>query len=212
MVRFYVTLLTMYVIGLTGNIGTGKSTVLCMLQDLGSAIIDADRVAREVVEPHSPAWHAVRDRFGEEILLPDGQLNREALGRLVFSDANALRDLEAIIHPAVLSAIEQRLAELRRNGALAVTIEAIKLVEGKVHQLCDAIWVVTCTPDQQLARLTETRGWTPHKARQRMSAQAPISDRLAAENVEADVVIDNSGTLARTREQVQFEFQKTVKK
>ena len=196
----------MYVIGLTGNIGVGKSTVLRLLQELGSAVIDADHIARAVVQPQSPAWHAIRRQFGAGVMLADGHLNRTQLGEMVFTDAQALRALEAIVHPAVLTAIEQRLAVLRQRGTAVVTIEAIKLLEGNLYPLCDTLWVVTCTPEQQLARLTTARGWSVAQARRRIAAQAPIADRLAAAHASADVLIDNSGTIAATRTQVQQEF------
>ena len=141
-------------IGLTGPIGCGKSTVAGWLGErAGVVVIDADQVAREVVEPGEPALDAVIARFGPDLRRDDGSLDRAALGRIVFADPAALRDLEAIVHPAVRPRILAAIAAAEKAGAPAIVIEAIKLVEGGLAELCDEVWLVTCDPADQRARL-----------------------------------------------------------
>jgi dephospho-CoA kinase len=166
-------------IGLTGPIGCGKSTVGGWLAARGANVIDADAEARAVTAAGQPAHDAILERFGDVLRGPDGTLDRAALARLVFSDAAALRDLEAIVHPAVRPRILAAIQAADAVGARAVVIEAIKLVEGGLAALCDETWLVTCTPDEQRARLAG-RGVAPDDAARRIAAQADIAARLAA--------------------------------
>ena len=165
-------------IGITGPIGCGKSTVAGWLAARGAVRIDTDVVARAVVEPGEPALALVFGRFGEAVRAPDGSLDREALGRIVFTDAGALRDLEAIVHPAVRPRILAAIAEAEAAGAPAVVIEAIRLVEGGLAALCDETWLVTCARGDQLARLAG-RGVSADDAARRIAAQHDPSARLA---------------------------------
>lgn len=142
-------------IGLTGPIGCGKSTVAGWLDELGARVIDADQVAREVTPPGSETLAAVVAAFGPGVLRDDGSLDRAGLGRIVFADPAALRTLEAIIHPAVRPRILAAISDSERAGARAVVIEAIKLVEGGLAQLCDEVWLITCEPAEQRTRLIE---------------------------------------------------------
>jgi dephospho-CoA kinase len=194
-------------IGLTGPIGCGKSTVAAWLgQRPGVVVIDADLVAREVVEPREPALEAVIARFGEGLRRPDGSLDRAALGRIVFADADALRDLEAIIHPAVRPRIRASLAAAGAAGAEAVIIEAIKLVEGGLAEACDEVWLVTCDPDVQRSRLAE-RGTLPEDASRRIAAQVGFAERAGSV---ATRIIDTSGDPAETRAIVDDAFDAVV--
>jgi len=186
----------MVVIGLTGNIATGKSTVARMLADLGAEIIDADTVAHQVMLPGTVAHQAIVKRFGDAILAADGSINRAALGSIVFSDSQALSDLESIVHPEVEAAIRARLAQ---SDAPVVVVEAIKLLEAGLDRYCDSVWVTTSPRETQIQRLMQTRGLSREQALQRMDAQPDPSAKLAR----ADVVIDNSGSLDQTRAQVQ---------
>ena len=191
------------IIGLTGNIATGKSVVLQMLERLGAKAIDADALAHEVMEKGTPVWQAVVQEFGQGILCSDGSINREKLGSIVFADEAALRRLEALVHPAVIA----RTAELiEASQEPVVVLEAIKLVEAGMHRACDALWMTTCRQEQQLARLVKQRGLTEEEARQRIEAQPPQEAKLAL----ADVVIDNSGSLDETWRQVKREWEKIV--
>ncbi len=192
-----------YIIGLTGNIATGKSVVAGMLEHLGAKTIDADALAHEVMEKGTPVWQAVVREFGEDILGSDGSINRKKLGSIVFADEASLRRLEALVHPAVTIRTKE-LIESRQEPV--VVIEAIKLIEAGMHRACDALWVVTCRQEQQLARLVEQRGLTEEEARQRIEAQPSPEAKLAL----ADVVIDNSGSLDETWQQVRGEWEKIV--
>ena len=185
-----------YLIGLTGNIGTGKSTVARMLADLGAAVIDADALVHELQRQGTPTYAAIVEEFGAGILGPDGQIDRRALGEMVFSDPDRLRSLEAIVHPAVQVESQRRIAEAR---AAIVVYEAIKLIEAGRHTLCDAVWVVTAPREVQIARLMRDRGMTAAEARRRVDAQPPPAEKLRY----ATVVIDNGGSLDDTRRQVE---------
>ena len=159
-------------------------------------MIDADRVARDVLDRGEPALDAVVDRFGAGLLGADGELDRRALGRLVFADPAALRDLEAIVHPAVRPRILAAIASADRAGATAVVIEAIKLVEGGLAAVCDEVWLVVCDRAAQRARLAD-RGLPDDEATQRIDAQGDLVPRLAAE---ATRTLDTSGPAAATRQ------------
>lgn len=194
----------LYLIGLTGNIGCGKSTVSEMLVEQGAVVNDADQVTRQVMLPFQPAYHAIVEAFGTTILAePDGPIDRRALGRIVFADPAALQRLEAIVHPATRRTNEAWLAEHDKQAQAANTrriavIDAIKLIESGYPAICDAVWVVVCDEREQVRRLVESRGMTSEDARQRIAAQPPQHEKTAV----ADVIIDNSGTLAATQVQV----------
>ena len=191
------------IIGLTGPIGCGKSTVARWLGERPLVVvIDADRVARDVLAAGTPEAAAVYARFGEGLRRPDGELDRAALGRIVFADAAALRDLEAIVHPAVRPRILAEVDAARAAGAVAVTIEAIKLVEGGLADLCDEVWLVTCAPDVQLERLVE-RGTGAGDARSRIAAQGDLATRLRPA---ATHVIDTNDAPPATRARVLERF------
>lgn len=193
-----------YLIGLTGNIACGKSTVLAMLRERGAAVIDADQVTRQVQLPGEPVYQQIVETFGEAILVePGGPIDRQRLGAIVFSDPQALQRLEQIVHPAVHARILAWLDDVATYARVAV-IDAVKLLEAGWKPVCDAVWVVTCTPDQQLRRLMETRGMSEAEARMRIAAQPPQESRVA----QADVVIDNSGSLDATRAQVDVAWER----
>jgi dephospho-CoA kinase len=185
------------VIGLTGNIGTGKSLVLHMLAGLGAWTIDADALAHEVMAPGGPAYDGVVAAFGPQIVGPHGEIDRSRLGEIVFADGAALAGLETLVHPAVIERTQRIIAEAQAD---VVVVEAIKLLEaGLAAELCDRVWVVTCSGEQQQARIMAQRGLTAEQARLRMEAQPPQVEKIA----QADVVIDNSGTMEETRRQVE---------
>jgi len=143
------------IIGLTGPIGCGKSTVGRMLADLGGTFIDADALAREVTAPGRPELRAIRERFGGEVFDAAGTLDRSALGAVVFEDPASLADLEAIVHPGVRLLVEARLATATGDADPFVVIEAIKLVEGGLAERCDEVWLIECPASVQRGRLAE---------------------------------------------------------
>ena len=189
-------------IGITGPIGCGKSQVARWLADLGAAAIDADEVARAVTAEGEPAHDAVVRHFGPAVTTPDGSLDRAALARVVFADPDRLRELEAIVHPAVRPRILAAVEAADAAGAPAVVIEAIKLVEGGLASLCDEVWLVTCDAGSQRERIL-ARGTPADDADRRIAAQAGLAGRLASA---ATRVIDTSGDAAGTREAVEALF------
>jgi dephospho-CoA kinase len=191
------------ILGLTGNIACGKSTVLRRLAKLGAGVIDADAVTRELQRRGQPAFAAIVAAFGPEVVGPDGELNRRALGNRVFADKAALARLEGLVHPLVRTEIARRLATLPQP---AIVIDAIKLLESPLVQYCREIWVVTCTPEQQVARLVAHRGLSEEEAWLRVRAQAPQAEKVAR----ATVVIDNSGSIRHTRRQVDAAWARLV--
>lgn len=182
-------------IGITGPIGCGKSQIVRWLAELGVAVVDADREARAVTAPGHPVHDAILARFGDRVRSADGTLDRASLGRIVFSDPDALDALEAIVHPAVRPRILAAMDAAATAGAPAVAVEAIKLVEGGLAALCDEIWLVTCDPVAQRERLV-ARGMAGPDIEQRTSAQAGLTDRLRPA---ATLVLDTSGSPAETR-------------
>ncbi len=191
------------IIGLTGNIAMGKSLALRLLQELGAFTIDADQVAHAVIRRGQPAHAAIVQTFGSCVLDAAGEIDRSKLGELVFAEPAALRQLEAITHPAVRRRIE---ALVRAAEADVVVIEAIKLLEGALREAVNAVWVVDAPPASQLSRLIEQRGMTKAQAQQRIAAQNSQADKLAA----ADVIIRNVGSLAEMRAQIQQAWQRLI--
>ncbi len=180
------------VIGLTGNIATGKSIVRKMLEHGAFGIsafgIDADGLAHQAMSPRAPAYKPVVQAFGKFILGPDGQIDRQKLGQVVFSNPAALEQLESIVHPIVYRAIDTL---IKRSKKRLIVVEAIKLLEGPLAEWCNAIWVVDSTEKNQIIRLVQKRGMTPEGAQQRVKAQSPQADKIA----KADTVITNNGDL-----------------
>ena len=193
-----------YLVGLTGNIATGKSSVAAALAELGAHVIDADAVAHRVMRQGTPTWRSIMEAFGPDIVAEGGEIDRKRLGGIVFADPEALRRLERITHPAVIAEIDERIAEIAAQAAAqgqprpVIVIEAIKLIESGMHRHYDALWVVTCAEEQQLKRLMARSGLTAAEAELRIAAQPPASAKVAL----ADVVIDNSGAKAQMRQQV----------
>ena len=187
-------------VGLTGGIGSGKSEVSKRLAAYGAALIDADVAARAVVEPGTPGLGEITAVFGPQVLLPDGRLDRERLGQIVFADDGALAKLNAIVHPLVrerTQQLEQQATATLGPGGIIVH-DVPLLAENGLQNGFDTVIVVDAPDDQRLQRLIETRGMTAEHARERMAAQASRDQRLAI----ADIVVDNSGTLADLDQQV----------
>ncbi len=184
-----------YIIGLTGNIATGKSVVRKMLEHLGAYGIDADELAHRAIAKGAPGYGPVVQTFGTWILKPDGEIDRGRLARIVFSDPKALRRLEAIVHPLVIKAVEFLIERARYR---VIVVEAIKLLESDLRQWCDAIWVVDAPPEIQLKRLIQQRGMQESDAYQRILSQPSQAEKLA----QADVIIRNDGDFEKAWRQV----------
>jgi dephospho-CoA kinase len=184
-----------FVIGVTGGIATGKSTVLAELARLGATTVDADRVYHELIAPGRPLRQALRERFGPAIVAQDGQIDRARLGRIVFADPALLRELERLTHPAVIAEIERRIAEAPTP---VVAVDGVKLIESGFAKRCDEVWLVTAPRDIQRARLVARNALTPEDAERRLAAQPDDASRRP----HADRVMDNSGTRERLAQQV----------
>ena len=188
----------MRVIGLTGGIASGKSAVAGMLRDLGAPVVDADLVARQVVEPGTPALAEIVARFGADMVDADGRLDRKRLADEVFSDLTARRDLNAITHPRIAQASAAAFAQLATAGHAVAIYEAALLVENRAHERLDGLIVVAVPEEIQVERLRARDGIDEAAARARLAAQLPLRDKVAV----ADWVIDNGGSLEETRARV----------
>jgi dephospho-CoA kinase len=189
-------------VGLTGGIATGQNTVVAMLRELGCRVLEADKIAHQMIEPGGPAYDEVVREFGRGILTPEGFVDRKKLGATVFADPIRLARLNAIVHPPVLEEQSRQFAAFEKADPYAIAVvEAALLIEAAFDKELDYLIVTWCTPEQQLARLTESgkgRGLTVEQARQRIAAQMPIEEKRRR----ADEVIDCSGTIEHTRAQV----------
>jgi dephospho-CoA kinase len=192
-----------FVIGLTGNIATGKSVVRKMLEHLGAFGIDADGISHQAMAKGGPAYPEIVKTFGEFILAEDGQIDRAILGNVVFNNPKALAKLESITHPVIRQAINILGGRAKQK---VVVIEAIKLLEGELAGMCDSIWVVNAPEVAQVARLTQKRNLSPDQARTRISAQNPQTDKIR----KANIVIQNSGAFDDTWTQVQSAWAKVL--
>jgi dephospho-CoA kinase len=184
------------VIGLTGNIATGKSTVTAMLARRGAYIIDADQVVHQLLDTDPSVQSEVAACFGPDVRTPGGMIDRVRLGVIVFASPAGMRDLERILHPRVGARVDEMIAHC---DASVVVVEAIKLLESELRSRCQAIWVTTCPEEDQIRRLTSDRDMTREGALARIRSQSSQAVKLA----QADVVIDTSGTLDQTEEQVE---------
>lgn len=194
------------IIGLTGNIACGKTAVGQMLLELGAErYIDADAVVHKLYERGQLIAVRVGETFGKAVLAADGSVNRKALGDVVFHNAEAMKRLEAIVHPAVSIALVTELAKVSSKG-IAI-IDAVKLLEGGSGKFCQSKWMVVCAEEQELARLMDRNSMSEEEALIRIRAQSPIEQRLPL----VDEVIDNSGTKEETYHQVDQAFQRFCK-
>lgn len=181
----------MLVIGLTGGIAGGKTTVADLLGKRGAAILDADALGHEVYEPGQPAWRAVLDEFGEDLADGAGVINRRSLASLVFNDPEAMKRLTDIVWPLMKVEMRNRLSACESSGVRIAVLEAAVLLEAGWDDLVDEVWVVAVAPDLAVARLIGRSGLTESEARARLAAQLTNDERAAR----ADLVIDNSGSI-----------------
>ncbi len=189
----------MHTVGLTGGIGSGKSAVSALLRKYGAVVVDADLVAREVVDVGTPGLAAVVEAFGPEVLQPDGSLDRAGLGRRVFSDREALARLNAITHPLIAARTRALFREAAEASTAVLVHDVALLVENDMTHDYDAVVVVAADPATQLDRLVSLRGMSPDEARARIAAQLPLADKLAV----ATHVIHNDGPLEELEPQVE---------
>lgn len=192
-----------YIIGLTGSIGTGKSVVRRMLEHLGAYGIDADALAHRAMAKGAPGYDPILNTFGKFLLTEDGQIDRGRLGRIVFNDPQALAALEAIIHPLVLQAVD---VLIRRSLHKVIVVEAIKLLETSLADMCDSIWLVYTPPEIQKMRLVQNRKMTEKEAWTRINSQVPQESRFER----ADAIIKNVGSFDDTWQQVVTAWQRFV--
>lgn len=194
-----------FVLGVTGNIASGKSTVVRRLVEHGAIAFDADLVYRELVGPGQPLLATLAGHFGDHIIAPDGSLDRAALGAIVFSDPAKLRELDDITHPAVIAEIDRRVDAVDQG---VVVIDAVKLVESGHADRCDSVWIVTSDTEVQVTRLMKRNRLSLLEARRRVEAQPPLEAKLAR----ADRVIDNSGEIDDTMAQVDAGWRAIVRR
>lgn len=192
----------MKVIGITGGISAGVSLIAAIFRELGAVVLEADRVAREVVAPGTDAYRRILEVFGRDLVLPDGSLDRRKLGQIVFKDAVARRRLNAITHPEIRRRVQAQIEQMaveRPDAVVLVDIPLLLDTAGRDAFDLDGVIVVLATPEQQISRLIARDGLTLEEAEQRLAAQRPLAEKA----LEADWVIDNTGTIERTRSQVE---------
>jgi dephospho-CoA kinase len=174
-----------FVIGVTGNIACGKSSASRLLGEFGATVIDADRVYHELIQPGMPLQYALKDRFGETVVAADGQIDRKALGAIVFSDPAALADLDQLTHPAVVA---ETISRIENTSTQVVVVDAVKLFESGIAERCDEVWLVLCNPEIQLTRLMSRNGIDRADAERRIAAQPPLETKI----ILSSRIIDNS--------------------
>lgn len=192
-----------FVIGLTGNIATGKSVVRKMLEHLGAYTVDADALTHRAYAKGAPGYQQVIDRFGKWLINKDGEIDRSKLGNLVFNDSEALAQLEGIVHPLIRQATEML---IKRSTQKVIVIEAIKLLEGDLRKVCDSIWVTNATEDIQIERLMRKRGLNHDQAKERIHMQSAQSAKVAV----ANIVITNTGSFENLWGQVSTAWKEIV--
>ncbi len=188
----------MLVIGLTGGIGSGKSTVSAMLAELGAHVLDADRVGHAAYESSTQTWKDVVAAFGEEILQPNGEIDRRKLGGIVFNDPSAMKRLTDIMWPRMYDMVEDKIKEQRQSDTGVMVVEAAVLLEAKWTPLVDEVWVAVAPEEAVIERLRDKNGMTAEQVRARMRAQMSTEERIK----HADVVVHNDSGLEELREQV----------
>ena len=189
----------MFVIGLTGGIGTGKTQVSGILSHLGATVINADLVGHEAYLPNTETWQVVVEAFGEGILTENDEINRRALGAIVFSDPEQLKRLNAIMHPRIFDMIQARIDKLEKEGVEKVVVEAALLIEANWTPLATEVWVVTSNGNDVVQRLLSRNNMTEETIKARIDSQMPQEERVT----HADVIIENDGDLGYLREPVE---------
>ncbi len=188
----------MLVIGLTGGIGTGKTQVSEMLEKLGAAIVNADLLGHQIYVPQSEGWREVVEVFGEEVLAPNGEIDRTKLGSIVFGDPEALKKLNAITHPKIYALADESLKKLSEEGSEVAVLEAALLIEAKWTPLVNEVWVTTAPEQDVVKRIQERNGFTEEAIRSRIASQMTQEERIT----HADVIIENEGDLTELKTKI----------
>jgi dephospho-CoA kinase len=198
----------MRIIGLTGGIGSGKSTVAQYLKGLGAEVIDLDKVGHEIQKKGSTAYEQLVKAFGQKILAADGEIDRAILGKIVFNNQDALHGLNSIMHPAIDKKVEETAKDCRRRGIKVLVMEAAAMMENNRTWQADEIWVTVTPEDFAIERIKERPGYDANQARARIHSQMKNEERI----IKADVVIYNDGTLDELKEKVRAEWEKLMKR
>lgn len=194
-------------IGLTGGIGTGKTTVARILEELGAHVIHADAVGHQVYEPGTAGWQQVVADFGDDVVASDGRIDRKKLGQIVFSDPAALTQLNAIVHPLIRDEVRRRIDARRAEGfVMPIVVEAAILLEARWTAIVDVVWVVAAPLDAVVGRISVERGLSSDDIRARVAAQLDDAERRRF----ADVVIENTGSPAELRQQVEGAWNRLI--
>jgi len=188
----------MLVIGLTGGIGTGKTQVSEMLEKLGAAIVNADLLGHQIYVPQSEGWREVVEVFGEEVLAPNGEIDRTKLGSIVFGDPEALKKLNAITHPKIYALADESLKKLSEEGSEVAVLEAALLIEAKWTPLVNEVWVTTAPEQDVVKRIQERNGFTEEAIQSRIASQMTQEERIT----HADVIIENEGDLTELKTKI----------
>ena len=198
----------MLIVGLTGGVASGKTAVSEVLKEEGADIIDADQIARELVQPHGPAWNKLVRTFGEEILQGDGSIDRKKLADRVFVDPNQRKLLNQILHPLITEEMDRRTREIgQKNPEAIVVIDAPLLIEVGYHRRADKVMVVVSTQAEQIERLKVRDGINSEEALRILSSQMPVEEKVKL----ADFVVRNEGSLAEVRERAKEVFRELKK-
>ena len=188
----------MKIIGLTGGIASGKSTVSALLQEKGYAVIDADKIARQLAEPYQPLWQEYKNRYGSKVLHEDKSLNRQAVADIVFAEQQERKWMDAMAHPIIRAEISRHLVEIERQGCKIVFLDVPLLYESGWDAMADIIWVIYVSPEKQVQRLCSRNGFSVEEAKRRIGVQMSMEEKKA----KAGAVIDNNGNLEQLRQQV----------
>ena len=188
----------MFVIGLTGGIGSGKSAVTALLGELGAAVVDADKVGHQAYQPHTETWQAVVDAFGRDILQPNEEVDRRKLGAIVFSDPKELARLNSIMHPRMYTMLEVQLNEMRESGVEVAVVEAAILIEAKWTPLVDEVWVTVASEDTVVLRVQQRNNLAEEEIRRRIRSQLSNEER----SEHANVVIENNAGMQELQDKV----------
>ena len=197
----------MQVIGLTGSIGTGKSEVTRVLQELGAEVINADQVGHEAYTPHTDSWNAVVDAFGQDILQPDGEIDRRKLGAIVFADSGQMAKLNGIMHPRMADMVAEKIEQMRSRGVQVVVVEAALMFEAGWETLVDEVWATDSPLEMVFQRLMSRNGLDEAEVRKRLGSQMDIQERLDR----SGVVVENSGDVLALEATVKTLWESRIK-